>query len=268
MNYQLLMTDMDDTLLNNKHELSQENIKAIKQLQEQGYYFVLASGRPTGGMYQVAQQLMTNKQDEYMVSFNGGRIENLYTNEVIFEATIPHQNFRQLVSFAQKNQVVISSYTKDAIVATGKNEYVELESTLTGLPIEIVDDIVDYFIDKPIPKSIIFAESEKIKKLKPELLDVMGDTVEVTISKPVFLEVMPLNVNKGNALKKLSEYLNIPLAATVAVGDGENDLQMIDMAAVGVAVANACDLLKEAADFVTVSNNDDVLATVIERFFK
>ena len=104
------------------------------------------------------------------------------------------------------------------------------------------------------------------EELYSKLVKLLGDKFDVTCSATVLIEISPLTDNKGEAVKYLAKYYGIPIEKTVAMGDNLNDLSMIKAAGLGVAVANATEKLKQAADFVSVSNNEGAVAQIIEKF--
>lgn len=265
--YKLLVTDMDGTLLNSKHQISQPNIQAIERLQQAGSHFVLASGRPNGGMYRYAEQLQCATYDGYMISFNGGRIERLATGEVLYEKGIQPIDFARLVQFAEAMELVISGYDGSKIIVNRLSAEAQVEADLTGLILEVVPDITAYFAEKVTPKAIFFGDEAAVAAAKPKLLNYVDGTLEVAISLPIFLEVMPKGVHKGEAVKILANHLGMSEAHVVAVGDGENDIQMLELAGIGVAVANARSSVIKVANDVTHHHDDHAMEQVIMKYW-
>lgn len=111
----------------------------------------------------------------------------------------------------------------------------------------------------------IVSESQR-EKLYSELKKRLGHKFDVTCSATVLVEVAPIGDNKGEALKFLAEHYKIPMNKTVAVGDNLNDLSMVEVAGIGCAVGNAAQPLKDAADFISVTNNEGALAQIINKF--
>ncbi|GBU10549.1 haloacid dehalogenase [Erysipelotrichaceae bacterium] len=266
--YTVLITDIDDTLLNSNHEISPENLSAIQRLQAKGNIFVLASGRPNGGMQKIVETIGLQKEDSYLIAFNGGKIIHTQTGVEILNKGLSHDDFSQACDFAELYDVSICSYTKTAVVVSKDSEQSRIEAMLTGMEYKIVDDIKAFFTDKAIPKAIIFAESEKIEILQPMLREYMEQKVEITISKPIFLEITPKGVHKGEAVRFLANHLGYKLSEIIAVGDGENDIELLKVAGLGLAVANASPKLKIVADGVIVSNDEHAIAHIEEHFLK
>ena len=149
------------------------------------------------------------------------------------------------------------------------NEYLELYEKIVEVEAEHVCGKMSDFVKKEklfCQKVAILVKSEERDELYNTLKERLGSRFDVTCSASVLVEVSPLGDNKGEALKYLADYYNIPLELTVAVGDNLNDLPMILVAGTGVAVGNAAPALKKAATFVSVTNNEGALAQIIEKF--
>lgn len=138
-------------------------------------------------------------------------------------------------------------------------------SELSGTP-PIKYENIEELIGKGINKILWYDEVERINEFQKELQGKLSSTVNFHTSQPFFLEFVDVNASKAIALEKLGEYYGIKREEMIAIGDGFNDLSMIEYAGLGVAMENAPSEIKEAADFVTLSNEDDGVAYVIEKF--
>ena len=121
-------------------------------------------------------------------------------------------------------------------------------------------------IEQPTPKMLIIDDPAFLDELQPILRELLGDGVHITKSKPEFLEIMHKEGTKGAALTFLANHFNCDLQDTIAVGDSWNDHEMLEVAGLGVAMGNAIAPLKEIADYITASNNEDGVKQVIEEF--
>lgn len=130
-----------------------------------------------------------------------------------------------------------------------------------------MDNIGEY-VDFSVPKCIIAGKGDRMAELEPQLREHLAGKADVFRSEPFFLEIMPYHTDKAISIGELIEKLGIKREETIACGDGYNDVSMIKYAGLGVAMENACDAAKEAADFITLSNENDGVANVIERFIK
>jgi Cof subfamily protein (haloacid dehalogenase superfamily) len=264
MKYKMLVLDMDDTLLNDDHQISERNKAMIRQAQEKGVYVVLASGRPTPAMINYAQVLDLHTFGSYIVAYNGGVILDMKSEEVLFEQSISKEHIHQLYDFSVANDVHILAYHEGAIITETESEYIDLEARLTGMPLRKVASFKEA-IDSPSVKCLMLEEPDYLasvgEKLKSEI-----NHKSITTSKPFFLEIMQLGIDKAASLARLAERLGIDSTEIIAVGNASNDLSMIEYAGLGVWVDNVTPELRHKADIVVASNNNDGVAEVIEKY--
>lgn len=269
MNYKLIATDMDGTLLTDEHKISKGNRDAIIEVQKKGVKFILASGRPSFSMIDAAKELEMDKLGGYILSFNGGELIDCSTNEVIFSVGLDENNLREIYDFSIKVNLPMVIYHNDTLYGTELTDYVQDEVDMTGMKFEKFENI-DSLIKKGInssTKSMIIGASDEIAKAEIEMKKLHGDNYFIAISKPTFLEIANKKVNKGKTLLKLGEILGISSEEMIAVGDGGNDLPLLEVVGMPVAVENAILSLKEIAKFESSHHMNDALKTVIEHFF-
>ena len=145
------------------------------------------------------------------------------------------------------------------------DKYVELESKINGIPVEPVENFVDY-VDFDVNKCLMTADPEYAPEYEKMLQEKYGNILSIYRSEPFFIEIMPQNVDKATSLDRMLSTVGLTRENTICCGDGFNDMTMIKYAGVGVAMENAQPVVKEAADFITKSNNEDGIVTVIEKF--
>lgn len=264
--YKVLVLDIDGTLTNSKKEITPRTKQAILAAQEKGVVVVLASGRPSPGIVHVANELELDKFGGYVLSFNGAVITNYQTKEVVFEKVMPDGIIPILYEESKKVGVSIVSYLDDVIVTeTPDNEYIQYEAFLNRMKVVKVDDFVDT-LRSPVTKCLMVGEPELLVKEEARLKKKLGDRLNVYRSEPFFLEIMPLNIDKAYSLGKLLKHLNLSKEQMIACGDGFNDRSMIEYAGLGVAMCNAQPEVKAAADLVTLTNDEDGVALVVEDY--
>lgn len=268
MDYKILVLDIDGTLVNSKKEITQKTKREIEKLQQKGIVIAIASGRPVCGIEKIANELDLKKYGGYLLAYNGGKVVNYKTKEVIYEKTMSQKYVKSLYDFAVKNDVAIITYDEPvAITNKGDDQYVELETSINGLIINEVSNFAEV-VTQPVVKCLIVGDGEKLADLEISAKEQFGNNLNVFRSEPYFLEITPQNIDKAYSLSKLLDHLNLTKEQMVACGDGFNDLSMIKFAGLGVAMENAQPKVKEVADFITTSNDDDGVALVIEKFFK
>ena len=265
MKYKMIVLDLDDTLLRDDHTISERTKKALMEAQEQGVKVVLASGRPTFGMRKVAEELNLEAYGSYILSFNGGKIIDCRTEEEMFNSSLTAAQAHRLYEISKQEGVSIHTYIGDEIITEDNHMYTKVESDITGLPTKVVDSFIDA-VDVPVVKALMVEDPEIIARLNAKLNAEIGDQFSITPSKPYFLEFMVHGISKGTSLLTLIEKCGIKREEVIAMGDSYNDVEMIKMAGLGVAMGNAPDDIKEIADHVTDTNMNDGVAKVVETF--
>ncbi|WP_136605776.1 Cof-type HAD-IIB family hydrolase [Paenibacillus dokdonensis] len=265
MKYKMIVLDLDDTLLRDDQTISPRTKEALMNAQKEGVKVVLASGRPTFGMKGIAKELELEKFGSFILSFNGAKIINCLTEEEIFSSTLSVDTVQKLFGISQREKLSMLTYLGDHIVTEDRNEYTDIESGLTGMSIREVDSFVEA-VKEPVVKVLMVDAPEKVAEAEEKLQVELAGELSVMRSKPFFLEFTEAGVDKGTSLHQLIRHLGILQEEVIAMGDSFNDLAMIRFAGLGVAMGNAREEIKEAADYVTDTNMNDGVAKVIEQF--
>lgn len=264
MSYKIIFTDLDDTLLNSEKKISSVDKEAIMRAQEAGVKFVLASGRPTFAMYDLAKELELDKYGSFILSFNGSIITDCRSGENIFEASLTKEDLHLMYGFAKENKTHILTYIDDEVVSETESEYIDVEVTLTKMPHHLTKSFKET-VNKPAVKCMLLEEPTYLKEVEAKLKATYGDKYSIAISKPFFLEVTKLGVDKGVALRKLVETLGLKIEESIAVGDSYNDLPMLKAAGLAACVENANEDIKKVCSFISKSNNDGGMAYLIDK---
>ncbi len=266
MNRKILVLDIDGTLTNSKKEISEKTKEKLFEIQEKGHVVMLASGRPTPGMTRYAEELRLKEYGGYLLSYNGARIINCKTEETVYQQTLPEDVIPTLYDFANEHDCGIISYEGDTVLSgNGVDKYVELEARINGIPIKEVPNFGEY-ITFPVNKCLMTAKEEDAEIYLKELQDRFGDSLSIYRSEPFFMEIMPQNIDKAASLDRVLPLIGLTREDTICCGDGYNDISMIQYGKVGVAMANARPEVKDVADFITDSNDEDGLVRVIDTF--
>ena len=159
----------------------------------------------------------------------------------------------------------------ESIIFTGleipRDYYIELEARINHISPKKVDNFAEY-INYPVNKCLMTGEHEVLLEVQKKLQNKYKSLLSIYFSEPFFLEIMPQNIDKAHSLIKLLNTIGITSEEMVCCGDGFNDISMIEIAGLGVAMENAQDVVKQAADFITYSNDDDGILHVIKKFFQ
>ena len=266
MNKKIIFLDLDGTLTNDEKKITPKTKEALMDIQKRGHIVALATGRPTPGMGFIAKELELEKYGGYVMSFNGGKIIDWKTKETVFENTLDRKYLPDLIRYARQNNLGLITYdNKQGLVATRVDPYVMLETVKINRIPAFLTDVVKY-VDYNPNKCLYTVDPEISEYHEKRLAQKFGDVLSVYRSTDYFIEIVPKGIDKAASIKVLIDKLNIPHENTIACGDGFNDLSMIKYAAVGVAMENAVEAVKESADYITASNNDDGIAEVVEKF--
>ncbi|MEO3946087.1 Cof-type HAD-IIB family hydrolase [Gorillibacterium sp. CAU 1737] len=260
--YKLIAIDIDDTLINDDKEVTPATQKALEQAVEKGVIVTLATGRAYASAQKIARQTGLNVP---IITYQGALIKNLMDEEVLFERFVPKEAAHKLLDFCLERNLHLQTYVDDKLSAREDNEKLRGYCELNRTPYSIEPDF-RAMMDKPTPKLLIIDDPAYLDEIAPELKELLGPDVHITKSKPHFLEIMHREGTKGHALGFLARHFGCELSETIGVGDSWNDREMLLEAGLGVAMGNATPQLKEIADYVTASNNEDGVKQVIDRF--
>ena len=262
----ILVLDLDGTLLNSEKKISPRTFDALMHIQQEGHRIMLASGRPTPGVRRFADILHLADYDGLMLTFNGAQIIRCETKEVVYSQTIPPHTIPEIIDFANEHDCGLITYDGDeAICGTRITDYVALEVRINQIAIRQVSPFLPA-INFPCNKFLMTAEPADAEKYVEILGQKFADSLSIYRSEPFFVEIMPKGVDKASAIDHLLQTEGLTKENVICCGDGFNDISMIKYAGVGVAMANAQPVVKEAADFITGSCDEDGLVTVIQKY--
>ncbi|MPQ44416.1 sugar-phosphatase [Clostridium tarantellae] len=263
--YKLIAIDMDGTLLRADKTISDKTKKALKEAKEHGVHVVLATGRPVDGVTRYLEELNLTTDHDYVLSFNGAIVRNVGTREIICRDVLKGSDLHKLYNISKDLGVNIHAFSTKGLITPIMSKYTEVEATINNIKVDIVD-FNTITNEEDIIKVMMIDEPEvldaAIKKLPKELYE----KYTVVKSTPYFLEFLSKTSNKGEGVRELIEHLGIKREEVIAIGDAGNDAHMIEYAGLGVAMGNAFEDIKEMADFVTKSNEEDGVAYVVEKF--
>lgn len=282
----ILFTDLDGTLLDDNKDISQRDFDSINRMIAQGHKFVVTTGRPLVSAKRIAEKYGFVQLGFYLVSFNGGLIYDCGTGESILTRRISVDDVKFIMDAAFRAGMHAHTYAGDLVVSEHETEQLKTYCRLMQMDYVVVKDIREYFgtistgtvpgspinvvVKPPIKVNIITPlDHSSLVDFRAEMRKTTAEKLFDVFSKPEMLEFSDLKSNKGDAVRFMADFYKVPLADTIAVGDEENDCPMIEAAGVGVAVANASQVAKDAADYVTeCDNNHSALTEVIEKFVK
>ena len=232
--------------------------------QKNGVRLAVCSGRLPYGVRPFAEELDVFRYGGYYFGFNGGAVLNS-DKELISTTYLDSKYIEPVYDLLRPTNITTMVHRGDVIFADKKvNDYTHIEPDVIGLPLNLVDDIAD-FVDWKLPKMLLCGEPETLKQTEKLLKDRFGGELDIYLSAPWFLEVMPKGINKGIGLEIICADIGISPSEAIAFGDSFNDIPMIQKAGMGVAMGNAEEALKAAADMVTDDCDHDGIAAALSK---
>ena len=276
MSIKAIALDIDGTLTNDAKVVTPRTKEALLAAQRSGIRLILSSGRPVQGLRAIAAELELQDNGGLLVAFNGARVIDAQTDEVLFDQPMEERALRALVGHMRDFDVI-------PWITEGKYLYVErgcrhtityrdatfaivdYERRMCDLELVEVDDLLEV-CSRPQDKLLCASEPEYLQAHWRAMHEPFTDTLSGMFTADFYFEFMAPGINKGNALAGSLPKIGIDASEVIAFGDAQNDISMLEWAGIGVAMGNATDAAKAAADEVTASNNEDGIALALDKF--
>ena len=258
----ILFTDLDGTLLRDDKTISDTLIKAAYDFCNLGNKLVLCSGRPLLSILSVKNTFLPDCNNCYASSYNGALVYDIMAEKNIFEARVPLSYVALILDEAKKREIHCHTYSETHVIS--KYETTELFQYLSyiSMPYAIGEDAISSLTSGPFKLiAIKYNARKELEAFRDHIIKLTKGVITSVLSSDFNLEFFYHKAGKENSLLFLSEYLSVPVQNMIAVGDAGNDIAMIKVAGFGVAVKNAEDSVKAAADYITVfdNNHDGIL---------
>ncbi len=258
----ILFTDLDGTLLNDAKQISPYTREILDAWSHAGHRLVLCSGRDINSVTDVRDELGLHYPGMFLIGSNGGRIYDCDRETLINKASLTNSQAIAIIKSATEHGIHCHTYTDTHIIAPAETEALFHYTQIIHTPVIIAEDVGSVLTDEP--SKCIAIESRdpaRLQRFREFMQASLGPEIAMLVSSPHFLEFIPAVSGKGNALLKLCDILGIPPALSVAAGDQENDLSMLQAAGYAIAMSNGTDTVKKEATVVTsFNNNQDGLA--------
>ena len=264
----LIALDLDDTLLTKELKITPITVKALRDAAAKGIYIVPCSGRAENGILQFVRtlELTGTKEGRYVIAVNGSEIFDLHTRTTIYSRKVPFDVLEFVYDEALKRGLPCQVYNSTTTFANVDNEFTHIDAKLCKLNMEIVPEFRE-FLKPGHTKMLVPGDEKVIAKFCAFLKRELDGRAVIFTSKPYFLEVMPPNCGKGEAIEWLANHLGIDNSKTMAFGDSMNDESMIRMTGYSVAMCNGLEYIQDIAKFVTrKSNEEDGIGDFINSF--
>ncbi|MDO4668134.1 MAG: sugar-phosphatase [Streptococcus sp.] len=266
MDIKLVAVDIDGTLLNNKKEITPEVYSAIQDAKDAGVKVVIATGRPISGVKSLLSELHLNEAGNYVVTFNGGLVQDTATGEELIKETLSHEDYLDIEFLSRKLGVHMHAITKDGIYTANRDigKYTVYEANLVNMP--VFYRTPDEMKNKEIVKMMYIDEPEFLEQIIAKLPKELYNHYTLVKSAPFYLEIVKKSVNKGMAISHLAEKLGITKEQTMAIGDEENDRAMLEVVGNPVVMENGNSELKKIAKYITKTNDESGVAYAIREW--
>lgn len=245
MDYKLIALDLDETTLRSDKSITDTNKAAVKKALDKGIKVVLCSGRTFGGMIDVANELGITGSNQYMITNGGDLIQDL-EGKIIFKKILTAEDCEITTSFLNQNKI------KFVLIDTDNNTYPSYQEWQKKQT-----DIV---------KVLMHIKKDDMEKISTLIHEKFDKDYFVVKTGAEYLEIFPQDISKGKTVERLAKHLNIDLKQVMAMGDMNNDISMIKIAGMGVAMGNAAKDVKDISNYVTADNNHSGVGLAIEKF--
>jgi len=267
LKYKLVISDFDGTLLRDDNTISSRTVKAIKKFVDMGGIFTVSTGRMCNSILARLPELGLDKINIPLMGYQGARIIDNLTGEVLFERNISNADAVKLVRDCKDQNLYHQVYfAPDRLVTAELNWISDKYCKAVGVTAEGVGDLEEYLIKTKLDchKVLVILEPERAREVMKGFSERHVGTTAF-ISHPYFVEMVSQEAGKGNAAKWAAEKLGITMEEIIGIGDSFNDIPLVETAGRGIAVANAMPELKAVADEVSeYNNNEDAVARILE----
>ena len=261
MKYKLIAFDMDGTLVNRDGAIPAATIGAIKQAMSQGVQVTLATGRMFRSAARCARQLGVTIP---IISYQGSLVADPVSGKILQHTPMSIAVVKEAIEIARQAPVHLNIYMDDELYVDEITDGLKRYAERNGVEPHLVSDLVSCLTKDPT-KLMVWGDPTELDKVCPLLTERLSSRCLITRSYPTLCEVGHSDTGKGNALKFLSGLLGIEQRETVAVGDGLNDIDMIEWAGLGVVIDTAPEAVKTMADWIVKISPEDGLAELVTR---
>jgi len=262
MKYKLMAVDIDGTLLDSNGVLRDETIEAIRLGVGAGLIFTIATGRPIQGVERFNKILGL---DLPFITYNGAMVVMGSSREILYERCLSFEDAMKIYSLGIERGTTIIVWSKNKLYVSELNDRSQKYGELANTVPEFLED-PERVLRAGATKILWYDTEINIEKYDGEIGAFLGDGINFHTSKPIFLEFVDKSASKAIAMEMLGKHFGIRREEMISIGDGANDLSMIEYAGLGISMANAPESIKKRADYITLSNDQHGVAHVIHEF--
>lgn len=266
----LIACDLDGTLLDSNHEITDENREVVETLKKQEIPFVIATGRIYPSAAEFAKDLELKTP---IIACNGAVVKDPVEDKILFHYPVPTESMLAMIEICKKYDIYFHLYSIDTVYAERNerliakyNEWKKKDPEKSLVKTAVVEDIVPIIKENVIYKMGIYVDEEGAQAAHDEMIQIPGMTSCFSLS--TLVDIFNEEASKGVAVSAVTSMYGLSKDEVMALGDNENDISMLQSAGLGIAMKDARDQVKEAADEVTESNNDSGVAIAIKKHLK
>lgn len=249
--------DLDGTLLTSEKKISDKTMDALKKFTDAGNHFCINTGRAIDSARAVYNGLGLNFKGSFLCGSNGTQIYSVDEDKYVFKTGVDLDLVPKIIELSKEYGVHCHTYNETHIVSPYNGECMDYYRRVIKTPLIVTDNVLEHLTEPPSKMiAIELHDHDKHERFRKALEKMAGDKLTLLYSNPYYLEIFPSIAGKGSAVKRLSDYLGIPIENTLAAGDEQNDISMIEAAGCGIAMINGTDIVKKAADVITEADND------------
>ncbi|MDD3122942.1 MAG: Cof-type HAD-IIB family hydrolase [Candidatus Izemoplasmatales bacterium] len=262
----LIATDLDGTLLNGSGKLSHRTIEVFEELKNKHCYIVIASGRTSEEIIEIVRPLgLVNYDRAFLIAYNGVSTVKTIPYQILDELMLKPNQTKEIIDLILNSNMKVHIFARNKMYISQNIEYILKINTVPTYEVTKVN-MPKYQVKEDIYKVLVYDEEKKLDLFKASLDPYWFAKYHIFKSSSQLLEFVHKQGSKGDALKRICNYLDICPSEVLAFGDEENDISMIEYAEVGVAMANAKAEVKDKAKIITLSNEFDGVAEVIKHY--
>ncbi|EOA28591.1 hypothetical protein CARUB_v10024811mg [Capsella rubella] len=271
--FSYLFCDMDGTLLNSKSQISEANANALKEALRKGLKVVIATGKSRPGAIRILKTAdLTGSDGIVSESSPGVFVQGLLVygrqGKEVYRGNLDRDVCRETCLYSLEHRIPLIAFCQDRCLTLFDHPLVDSLHTIYNEPkAEIMSSVDQLIAESDIQKVIFMDTTEGVSSvIRPYWSEATGDRANVVQAQSDMLEIVPPGTSKGNGVKMLLNHLGVSPDEIMAIGDGENDIEMLELASWGVAMSNGAEKTKAVADVIGVSNDEDGVADAIYRY--
>jgi hypothetical protein len=263
-----LFIDLDGTLLTDSKQIPAANREAEEELLRKGHQMIITTGRPLPSAVIQAQRLGLAGEGCFLIAYNGGVLYDTFHKKILFEKTVSAEEIGAITDEVNRRGLHLQAYDREKVLVEKRcdNDIVRLYCRRIEMKFGVIESMHSL---KESPKLLVIDlhDRSRMEDLQEWIRGRFDPMIDTFFSSGEYLEIVAKGLNKGNGLRMMAQLLKIPIEDTIAIGDEENDVSMLEAAGIGCAMINGSASAKAAADYITErDNNNGGAAEVMRRF--